>query len=590
MTPAPVRVPRPWELPLAGLLLAGLIAGLHGPTLNDGLFMDDYAHFRQLREAGWSLAELSAACRLELVGGIAEVWWLPETTLRFFRPVSFGLLKVTYELSNWNPVVAHAMSLVWHWAVVTLLLALLRGVLGRLWLAWAVAAIFAVHPGHVATVQWIACQTELMVTFFALGATLCFARFRGWPGFAQPADAGRVRQALWLGAALLLFALALGCRENAIMLPVVLAAVEPALRFRRKMAALTAYGLLGAVALGYLGLRTVILGGVELPPPPYVTPPTDPGFLRFIADKLLYYLLGEFFVAPIIPIGGLPYLQERPLLFYSAAAAALLFVGVTAWRYRTRIELLGPVWLVAFFLPLLPVFAAPHHLYLPGVGWALIAAVVFRRIGGFNLRGGAPPTWRRRAVLWFCLAGTGGGFGTWTYYSSLVLDTGAEVEDCVISEILRAPRPLQNGDTLYIGNLPLLAHYVKLGIEERTGLRDLRVIPLTWSPRLLGLVGTFTQTELKLHDAHTLEIHVSDDRYFADVLGRLVRTSTGPLPDMVDRTADLGFRVEVLERDALGIRGLRFHFDRPLNAPDIHVFWGSRTVWALQLDLSAVTP
>ena len=110
----------------AFLSLAALIAVSHGRSLRYGLFMDDYAHFRQLQECGWSIGELAAACRLELVGGILETWSMPDITLRFFRPLAFGLMKLTYSLCGWSPGVMHVASLVWHLAVTLLLMSLLR--------------------------------------------------------------------------------------------------------------------------------------------------------------------------------------------------------------------------------------------------------------------------------------------------------------------------------------------------------------------------------------------------------------------------------------------------------------------------------
>src|SRR4030095_14791751 len=87
---------------LAGLGLIGLIAGLHGRSVTHGLFLDDHAHYKQLRECDWSLRGLTDACRLDLVGasGYIDLWWLPDVTLRFFRPVAFALMKVTYTLSG----------------------------------------------------------------------------------------------------------------------------------------------------------------------------------------------------------------------------------------------------------------------------------------------------------------------------------------------------------------------------------------------------------------------------------------------------------------------------------------------------------
>ena len=239
------------------LLLAALILVLHSNSLDHGLFMDDYAHFQQLRECDWSLGGLVDACRLELVGGVVNLWFIPECTLRFFRPVSFGLMKLTYTLGGWDPFVMHVASLLWHLVACTLLMLLLRRLGASTWLAWCVAGLFAVHPGQVATIQWIACQTELMGTTFLLGATLCYLRFRGWSELTNTLPARRARFG-WAAACALLFAIALGCRENAIAFPLVMLPVEFLLWRRRTREMISVYAVLGVLAIAYLAVRALL--------------------------------------------------------------------------------------------------------------------------------------------------------------------------------------------------------------------------------------------------------------------------------------------------------------------------------------------
>jgi hypothetical protein len=565
------------------LLLAGLIAGLHGSSVRAGLLMDDHAHLRQLGACDWSLAGLTAACRLELVGGTIELWWLPETTLRFFRPVAFGLMKLTYTLSGWSPAAMHAASLGWHLTVCILLMVLLRRLGAGQWLAWAVAALFAIHPAHVATVQWIACQSELMVAAFLLAATLCFGRFRGWPGFGPDEGSPLARpSAGWAVASAVFFLLALGCRENAVMFPVVIAVVEPLVWRQRRRPALAFYALLGVLLAGYFFTRATLLGGAAVPQRPYVISPSEPDFARFVFAKALYYLLGEYLLVPCVPIGGLPFFEARPVVFYGLAALVVLGVLLVCLRSgKGPARLIGPAWLLGFMAPVLPVFASPHHLYLPGVGWAVTMMLALR---GRAARAPAPVGLRarlRRPALWTCMLLMGALFGGTTFYVGLTLQTGQGVEDCLAEEIAAAPRGLHDGDIVYAANLPVLGHYARLAVEERTGRHGLRLIPLTWSPRLLGPA---TPTELTWIDDRTIEVRIAGDRYFGGVLGVLVREATGrDIPDEVDRTADLGFRVKVLERDDAGISALRFEFQRPLSEPKLHLFWGSRSRWAYEV-------
>jgi hypothetical protein len=183
--------------------------------------------------------------------------------------------------------------------------------------------------------------------------------------------------------------------------------------------------------------------------------------------------------------------------------------------------------------------------------------------------------------MWCSVALLGGLFGIVSWYFGLALETGERVEGCIAAEVGAAPGGLHDGDTLYVANLPVLGHYLRLAVEEQTGCRDLRVIPLTWSPRVLGVAAP---TELTWIDSRTIDIRVADDRYFSGPLRLLIREATGrEIPDVVDRSADLGLRIRVLERDNEGIRALRFQFEKPLSDPRAHLFWGSRSRWAYEL-------
>jgi hypothetical protein len=581
----PANALRHWRPLAAILVLAVLIGALHGRAVTYGLFMDDYAHYQQLRDCGWSLGELSAACHLELVGGVIELWWLPECTLRFFRPVALGLMKLAYTLSGWSPTAMHVVSLIWHLVACTLLLLLLRRLGARPLLACAVAALFALHPGHIATVQWIASQTELIVTTLLLAALLCYAEFRCWPrdstGVAP--DRGSPPRWRWGIACAVLFALALGCRENAIMFPFIVVATEPLMRRRRARGTLALFAVFGLTIGAYLALRSHYLGGFALPPRPYVVPPTDPDFLRYVLDKACYYLLGEFLLLPCVPIGGLAYLRDQPLAFYGLALIIMLILVTLVVRNRRRMAgILGPACLLGFMIPVLPAFESPHHLYLPGVGWAILATLLFEEIGGDFVACKTRVTNWRRSAAGLAIVLTGLVFGVTTYFFGLALDTAQAVEDRVTDEIATAPRPINDGDTLYIANLPVIAHYVKLAVEERTGKRDLRVVALTWSSRLLGMA---TPSELTRIDERTIEARVADDRYFSGPLQLLIRQATGqPLSRTLQQPAQhQDFVVELLEGDEEGISALRFVFDQPLAQSGVHLFWGSQQRWAYQV-------
>jgi hypothetical protein len=560
----------------AATALAGLLLALHAESLSDGLFMDDYAHHRQLRQSDWSLRSLVDACRLELVGGVAQLWFLRDCTLRFFRPVAFALMKATYVAGEWNPFWLHVASLAWHLLVCVLIALLLHRLSIAAPLAWGAAALFAVHPAVVVPVRWIACQTELMATALVLAAAHCYLSFRDC---SAGADArGKKHPCLWALLCMLFYAAALGCRENTVVFPAVMLAAETT-RWRSLRSAVGLYVGLAVITAGYLALRSMYLGGAALPPRPYFYSFSEPGFVRFVIEKLCYYLLGEFFLAPIVPFAGQDYLRRRPLLLYGLALGAVALIVLAAGRrQRQKAGLLAPAWLLGFMLPVLPVFASPHHLYLPAVGWAGCAALILQRIGGV-----AAAPWLRQALMYASLTILGAGFTALTASFGVVFDIASRVEDQVVAEMATAD--LHDGDTLYVANLPVIAHYARYALEERTGCRDLRVCVLTWAPRVLGLVGTDLESELTWLDEHTCEIRLAGDCYFSGALRQLLFEATGsPWPRQTPESAARdGFAVLSIERQQEGVSALRLRFDRPPGQGGVHLFWGSTVRWACEL-------
>jgi len=583
-----------------GLVVAALVAAGHGWSLSCGLFLDDHAHYRQLRQGDWSYRSAVAAARLGIVGDVMDLWSRHEAGLRFYRPVAFWLLRAEYTLTGWRPAGVHAFSLAWHW-----LCAMLAG-----WMAWrfigrpgwaAVAAgLVAVHPGHVVTVYWIACQTELMATAFVLAATLCYARYAAWwippqtaPSHQRHVDSGHEtsspcgpvggpgaslsprRCAGWLAAALVFYGLAMGCREHAIMWPAVLVAGDWAFRANPRRH-VRAYGVAMLVAVMYLAARHEALGGFPLPGRPYLVRPGEPGFVRYIADKLIYYFNGLFAYVPVVPISGTEFFSRRPGVFYGTFGGVLAGLLLLALGTRTRRLLFPLAWMPAFFAPLLPVFASSHHLYLPGVAMAWLLAM------GLAALAGTGPGLRQVAAGGIVLLhAVGLTFATWAI--GWAYRAGTRVEDLVVRDVVQTGRPLREGDHLFFINLPMPAYYAIPAIEHRTGVSGLSGHVLTFSPWMLRMTAP---ASIEWPDEHTLVLTApAEEGWFAGYGGRTVLAimGLGPSLRVGDRMPGPLFDATVLDADEGGVRKLRFEFHRPVTAPDYHFYLGSPVRWACEV-------
>jgi len=230
-----------------------------------------------------------------------DVWGRQEKGLRFFRPIAFWIMKAEYTLVGWRPAGMHVFMLGWHYFCAMLVAALAMRCFGHRFWAIVAGSLMAIHPGHVATVYWIACQTELLTTAFLLMGVLAYARYAGWgrlaflgnlvSGAACGANsdvcggAQRITKAAWGLAAIICYAFALGCRENALLFPAICVAGDWLFQtrssrpiWRVKLVPI----LMVVIAGGYFWLRWTALGGFQMPARPYIYPVSDPGFAKYI--------------------------------------------------------------------------------------------------------------------------------------------------------------------------------------------------------------------------------------------------------------------------------------------------------------------
>jgi len=569
---------------ITAAVVAGFIVLCHGLCLDTGLYLDDHTHYAQLREGGWGYTNVVEASRLGVIGRVMHTWFKEETGLHFYRPVSFWLMKLQYTLVGWRPAGAHVFSLLWHFVASMLVYALAYRCIGKRPWAGVAAALFAAHPGQMLTVYWIACQTELMVVTFVLAAVLCYARYSNWP-VPMFAESSRIANGPgvpgghigWLLSACLFFALALGCRENAVVFVVLAVAGDLLLRPGRWRRRIIPYLIFVVIFVVYFYLRSKALGGFPLPRRPYMVPPGDPAFFSFVAEKIVYYLLGLFALFPVLPIGGLIYFGERPVLFYGVFAALVLagVVWLIVFR-RHRGSLLAPLWVLAGMAPVIAVFASGHHLYLPSVGAMLMVTAFWAWVVGGELR--PPPIVRRSirdVIAWVAMPVHAIGLPLLCLMSGWVYRASVDIEDLVIQEVVELTPELRDGDKLFFINISMMAYYAIPAIEQETGARDLRGYVLTFSPELMMMAEPCRVEQI---DDRSFSIALERDGYFHGAMGQVLRDIMGrdAFFKTGERIGSDGFEVIIAQASEHGVRKLIFRFDKPLNSPDYHFYLSSR--------------
>jgi len=304
---------------------------------------------------------LLTAPKFDLVAAFTTAYPPQHPEQKLYRP----LVTLSYALDKavWGtPSGFHVTNVLWHLAVVAMLVLLLRQLgasptgallVAAAWLAW--------HPLTTEAVAWVAGRSELMAAFFVLASLVAFVRNRS-------ALAG------------LAFVAALLCKESAIMTPVLAALLAWRWPVKRRWPVWAGYA---GIALAYLAWRQYLFAGVRLEQVAYA------GF----ADALMQRLVAGKVLARYLALALVPYPQsvfhEVQVESLRSALAVALLVGVTAWLWWRRDRypnlLLGWAW---FFVALLPVsnlilpigsVMAERFTYLPLIGVSLALAGMRRR-------------------------------------------------------------------------------------------------------------------------------------------------------------------------------------------------------------------
>ena len=157
---------------LLGIALCAMIAVSYYPALLGGFVWDDLNFVEQPAVHAWS--------------GLWNIWFSPADIKGegHYWPIIYTTFWLEHKLWGLAPFGYHLVNVLLYMVNVLLLWALLRrlAVPG----AWAVAAVFAVHPMHVESVAWVMGRKDLLSGLFCMAAALCWIRSMegtggGWP-------------------------------------------------------------------------------------------------------------------------------------------------------------------------------------------------------------------------------------------------------------------------------------------------------------------------------------------------------------------------------------------------------------------------
>jgi tetratricopeptide (TPR) repeat protein len=323
-----------------------------------------------------------------------------KTQSNYWRPVFVGWLALQFRFFGTTTTPWHIANIALQ-ALATLLgYFVLRSVGAKPEAAAIGTWIFAAHPAHVESITWISGSPDPLVASFLFGSYLCRLAARRGGSLIAP-----------LGGPAL-FALALLCKEIAIVFPAIVFLTELALPDERDSdlagrarAGVRASAPYVAVALVYLAVRTGLIGMT------HIVPTSDVGLAEVILSApqvLAFYLWHSFLpfgLGPSYPLRAVT-ASNISLVNFALPAAFVAAMGFGAYLLarRSAIYRLGLVW---FFLPLAPVFDVrsfipedfvhDRYLYLPLFGIAMIVGTgcveLWTRARGPGRAGGMSAAW-----------------------------------------------------------------------------------------------------------------------------------------------------------------------------------------------------
>jgi tetratricopeptide (TPR) repeat protein len=375
-------------LALASALLCILAITAYANTLSNGFVWDDHeqvvmnASLRPgvplLRLAGtnnWGLAR----------AGVQE-------QINYYRPLQMVAYRLTAEVFGFDARAFHAVNLGFHVIAVLLVFALFYQLTGRMALAFAGAALFAVHPIHTEAVDWIAALPDIGCTECFLLAFLFFVLTQGQGSQTPPDEPPRGFSVFFLVASYAAFAAALLWKETAIVFPFVVMAYvfcfgEPATAIRRAGSALRRSLPYWCILGLYFLLRLRVLGFVVTRQRNWILSRLEFGLTTLNLMSAYCWKL----IAPIhlnayyafVPVRTLQDPRALPAILFLILAAVAIVYGLR----RAPLASFAALWVFITLIPALNVYAvgrnvfAERYLYLPSVGFCFLIVLMAARAG-----------------------------------------------------------------------------------------------------------------------------------------------------------------------------------------------------------------
>jgi protein O-mannosyl-transferase len=324
----------------------------------------------------------------------SDLWYHVARHQVYYRPLFVAWSMLNYTLFGLRPWGWHLGAVLLHVGAVAAVFWLARRLGLEYWTAALATLIFALHPIHIEPVTWVSAASDTMVTMFA---ALAFAAFLN--GRDLECTSRLEKRVAWRLASLALLACALLTKEMAVIFSALVGIYawlhpidEKASSGRRLIAAAMEATPYAVVTLAYAVLRKHALL--------HATGQFDPSHGMIDVMRTLPLVLSIYLRQLLIPVGitGLYYTPYVTSAIFSQVVVPVLVLGavlVGAWYWNRRegnatVAFAG-LWLLVGLAPALYLrnfgngdFVRDRYMYLPSIGFAILAAMGLRRLPSFK--------------------------------------------------------------------------------------------------------------------------------------------------------------------------------------------------------------
>ena len=413
-TPAAGPPPASWRtLVWLGLALGLVTLLAYSNSFSAGLTLDNRVVITQdPRLRAWTEQNLRLI--------FTQNYWWPYAASDLYRPLTTLSYLCNYTLLGNGDRVAgyHWVNLALHWANAWMVLIVLHRLTRRLRLSLLAAALFAVHPVNVESVTNVVGRADLLATLSILGAGWCYLRAaaaRGW------------RKLPWLAGVTFVSCLGVLAKENAVMVGAFVLLYDWLWRWPELPGATWRARLRAAARVFVLqGWLTLLPAAVLLLWARHRLLYITPVYGQFFVDNPIAFarpfqgvmtalgVIGRYLGLLVLPATlSCDYSYNQIPLFgdgvhwwqgFYAWLSLVLVAGLVVAAVRVRRRHAAFAWGVLFFflmlLPtsnlLLPIgsIMAERFLYLPSIGFCLVAALALRPMGAALARAAVTqPRW-----------------------------------------------------------------------------------------------------------------------------------------------------------------------------------------------------